>query len=97
MDGMFKYIPIAACLCVVCGWAFYVVSNFHGVDRAAQYSMSGAESGADVSVPDTAENSVEDQSMSQAQEESDEKSAQTENKAFCLPSNCPLAACGAAS
>ncbi len=80
MDGMFKYIPIAACLCVVCGWAFYVVSNFHGVDRAAQYSMSGAESGADVSVPDTAENSVEDQSMSQAQEESDEKSAQTENK-----------------
>lgn len=80
IDGMFKYIPIAACLCVVFGWAFYVVSSFHGVDHAAQYSMSDSESGADLSVPESAESSVEDKSVLEAQEESDEKSSQTQNK-----------------
>lgn len=46
LGGFLKYLPAAACLCIVFGSVFYVVNHEKGAGNSASFSMSGSSADA---------------------------------------------------
>lgn len=54
IGGYLKYLPVAACLCIVCSGVFYIVGNYMNADKSAPFSMSGQNSSGGIGQDDKA-------------------------------------------